>query len=342
MGELWLWVAFNVFVLAMLAVDLLVVHRHAHEVSIKEAGAWTAIWITLALLFGAGVYIFAGPEPGLEYLTGYLIEKALSVDNIFVFVLVFSYFGVPPRYQHRVLFWGILGALVMRGAMIAAGAYLIHQFHWIIYVFGAFLVFTGIRMATQSEHSIEPEANPVIKLVRRILPVTSSFQGQKFFVRQSIGEKVRLAATPLFVVLVVVETTDLIFALDSIPAIFAITQDPFIVYTSNIFAILGLRALYFLLAGVIHKFHYLQLGLSLVLIFVGAKMLLSDIYHVPVGWSLGVVGTVLAASVAASLLWPREAEEHDPVDHDPIPDNDPESTMSPHSASQSSSHNDAA
>ena len=300
MDQLWLWAGFNVFVVAMLAVDLFVFHKEAHEVSLKEAGAWSVVWVTLALIFGAGVWALMGPEPGLEYFTGYLIEKALSVDNIFVFVLIFSYFGVPPRYQHRVLFWGILGALVMRGLMIAAGAYLIHQFHWIIYVFGAFLVFTGIRMSRQTEHAIEPDSNPVIRLVRRLTPVTSVYHGQKFFVREERGGRTRRVATPLFVVLVLVETTDLIFAVDSIPAIFAITQDPFIVYTSNIFAILGLRALYFLLAGVIHRFHYLKLGLSVVLVFVGAKMLASDLYKVPVGVSLGVIALVLAASVAGA------------------------------------------
>ena len=329
MDQLWVWVAFNLFVMAMLAVDLFVFHRVAHEVSLKEAAIWSGVWVTLAVLFGLGVYLIMGRGPGLEYFTGYVIEKALSVDNIFVFVLIFSYFRVPPRYQHRVLFWGILGALAMRGAMIAAGAYLIHQFHWVIYLFGAFLVFTGIRMATQTEHQIEPEANPVIRLVRRLIPVSSIYHGQKFFVREAVGEGTRLVATPLFVVLVLVETTDLIFAVDSIPAIFAITQDPFIVYTSNIFAILGLRALYFLLAGVIHRFHYLKLGLSVVLVFVGIKMLVSDLYHVPVGISLGVIGLLLAASVGASLAWPKDAEAHDPVIHDPLEPRPPDPVPSP-------------
>ena len=318
MDQIWIWVAFNAFVVAMLAVDLFVFHKDAHEVNVKEAAAWSVVWVVLALLFGAGVYVRMGPEPGLQYFTGYLIEKALSVDNIFVFVLIFSYFQVPARYQHRVLFWGILGALVMRGAMIAAGAYLIQQFHWIIYVFGAFLVVTGLRMATQTQHDIEPESNPVIRLVKRLMPVTGTYHGQNFFITERIDGRLRWVATPLFVVLVLVETTDLIFAVDSIPAIFAITQDPFIVYTSNIFAILGLRALYFLLAGVIHKFHFLKLGLSAVLVFVGAKMLLVDIYKVPVAISLGIIALVLGASVAASLLWPKVAEAHDPVAHDPM------------------------
>ena len=287
MDQIWLWVGFNVFVLAMLAVDLFVFHKEAHEVASAEAATWTVVWVALALLFGAGVYAFMGRDAGLEYFAGYLIEKALSVDNIFVFVLIFGFFRVPLRYQHRVLFWGILGALVMRGVMIVAGAYLIQQFHWVIYLFGAFLVFTGIRMATQIEHDIDLESNVVIRIVRRLLPVTATYHGQKFFVREEVGGTLRLAATPLFVVLALVETTDLIFAVDSIPAIFAVTQDPFIVYSSNVFAILGLRALYFLLAGVIHRFHYLKVGLSVVLVFVGAKMLVADVYKVPIGVSLG-------------------------------------------------------
>ena len=309
MDQTWLWIGFNIFVLAMLAIDLFVFHRDAHEVASWEAATWTAVWVALALLFGAGVYTFMGRDVGLEYFAGYLIEKALSVDNIFVFVLIFGFFRVPLRYQHRVLFWGILGALVMRGIMIAAGAYLIQQFHWVIYVFGAFLVFTGIRMARQSEHDIDLETNVVIRTVRRLLPVTSTYHGQKFFVREDAGGTARLAATPLFVVLALVETTDLIFAVDSIPAIFAVTQDPFIVYSSNVFAILGLRALYFLLAGVIHRFHYLKVGLSIVLVFVGAKMLAADVYKIPIGVSLGVIVLVLVAAVAASLRWPRPGRE---------------------------------
>jgi tellurite resistance protein TerC len=326
MDQLWLWVGFNLFVLAMLALDLFVFHREAHEVRLTEAAVWSVLWVLVALSFNGGIFVFMGREAALEFLTGYLIEKALSVDNIFVFVLVFSYFGVPARFQHRVLFWGILGALAMRGAMIGAGAYLIQQFHWIIYAFGAFLVFTGVRMATQDERAIEPEANPVIRLVRRLVPVTDVYRGQQFFVREArASARPRYAATQLFVVLVLVETTDLIFAVDSIPAIFAVTQDPFIVYTSNVFAILGLRALYFLLAGIIHRFHYLKLGLSVVLVFVGAKMLLTDLYKVPIGLALGVVAAVLGASVIASLLFPQRAAAHDPVIHEPLaPEPDPE------------------
>lgn len=307
MDGIWFWVGFNVLVLGLLALDLGVFHRKAHEVRLKEAGLWSGVWITLALLFNYVVYRGRGPDAALEYLTGYLIEKALSVDNIFVFVLIFSYFRVPARYQHRVLFWGILGALLMRGAMIAAGAYLIARFHWVIYFFGAFLVVTGARMATENERSIEPQANPVLRLLRRWLPVTDAYHGPKFFVVAGSGSGgARRLATPLFVVLVMVETTDLVFAVDSIPAIFAVTRDPFIVYTSNVFAILGLRALYFLLAGVIERFHYLRLGLSAILVFVGVKMLVSDLYPVPIAVSLGVVGAVLGVSVAASLLFPRK------------------------------------
>lgn len=312
MDQLWLWIGFNAFVLAMLAVDLLIFHKEAHEVRVREAATWSVIWIALALLFGVGVSHFMGREAGLEYFAGYLIEKALSVDNIFVFVLIFSFFRVPSRYQHRVLFWGILGALLMRGAMIGAGAYLIQQFHWIMYVFGAFLVFTGIRMATHSEHDLDPESSFAIRLIRRVVPITGAYHGQQFFVRQRAGEVTRWAATPLFVVLVLVETTDLIFAVDSIPAIFAITQDPFIVYSSNVFAILGLRALYFLLADVIERFHYLKVGLSAVLVFVGLKMLAVDLYKVPIGLSLGVIVLVLGLAVAASWWWPRTAEKRPP------------------------------
>ena len=306
MDQWWLWVGFNAFVLAMLAVDLLVFHREAHEIRVREAATWSVVWVALALLFGGGVYQFMGREAGLEYFTGYVIEKALSVDNIFVFVLIFSFFRVPAQYQHRVLFWGILGALLMRGAMIGAGAYLIAQFHWVIYLFGAFLVFTGIRMALHDEHDLDPESSIAIRAIRRIVPVTSAYHGQKFFVREQTDRGLRLAATPLFVVLVLVETTDLIFAVDSIPAIFAVTQEPFIVYSSNVFAILGLRALYFLLADVIHRFHYLKVGLSVVLMFVGVKMLLADVYKVPVGISLLVIVAVLGIATVASLLWPRD------------------------------------
>jgi tellurite resistance protein TerC len=302
--QLWLWVAFNAFVLAMLALDLFVFHKDPHVVRTREAAFWSVMWVVVALVFGAGVYTFAGREAGLEYFAGYVIERALSVDNIFVFVILFSYFRVPLLYQHRVLFWGILGALVMRGALIGAGALLVQQFHWIIYIFGAFLVYTGIRFAANVDPNVDPDSNPAIKLLRRVMPVSSSYHGKKFFVREHGAGKGRLIATPLFVVLTLVETTDLIFAVDSIPAIFAVTEDPFIIYSSNVFAILGLRAMYFLLADVMDRFHYLKLGLSGVLVFVGVKMLATDVYKVPIGVSLTVIVLMLAAAVAAS--WLRE------------------------------------
>ena len=319
MDQIWLWIGFNIFVLGMLAVDLGIFNRHAHVVTLPEAARWTLIVVALAAVFNGWIFVAQGSQPGLEFTTGYLIELALSVDNIFVFILIFSYFRVPAQYQHRVLFWGIFGALIMRGFMIAAGAYLIGRFEWIIYVFGAFLIVTGIRMAMQDEMDIEPEANPVLKLIRRLMPISPSYEGQRFFTRVLIRGVTRRAATPLFIVLVLVETTDLIFAVDSIPAIFAITTDPFLVYTSNVFAIMGLRSMYFLLAGIIDKFHFLKLGLSVVLVLVGAKMLVTyfDI-HVPVTISLAVVGTVLGGSVVLSLLFPKEAIEHSPVTDGPL------------------------
>lgn len=293
-----LWAAFNLFVLGMLALDLLVFNRKAHAVSLREALSWSLVWIALALIFNAGIYHMWGEEKALEFLTGYLIEKSLSVDNLFVFLIIFSYFDVPTIYQHRVLFWGILGALVMRAIFIAAGAALLSTFHWIIYLFGGFLVITGIKMFFAGDEKIEPEKNPAVRLLRRWMPITAEFQGPRFFVR--INQ--RLWATPLFVVLLVIETTDVIFAVDSIPAIFAITLDPFIVYTSNIFAILGLRALYFLLAGILEMFRFLKLGLSVVLCFVGVKMMLVDFYKIPIGVSLGIIAGILTVAIAASLL----------------------------------------
>jgi tellurite resistance protein TerC len=310
MDQLWLWVGFNIFVLAMLAVDLFVFHREAHTIRTAEAFAWSVIWVVLALLFGVGVYALMGRQAGLEYFAGYLIERALSIDNIFVFVLIFTYFRVPAQYQHRVLFWGILGALFMRGGMIAAGTYLIHQFHWVIYVFGGFLVFTGIRMAWHDEQTLELEHNPVLRLIRRLIPVVPEYRGQKFFIREQVAGASRLAATPLFVVLALTETIDLVFAVDSIPAIFAITDDAFIIYSSNVFAILGLRAMYFLLAGVMDRFHYLKLGLSVVLVFVGIKMLATDLYKVPVGLSLAVIALVLGVAITASWFWPPRVTDH--------------------------------
>ena len=310
MSRIALFVAFNIGVLAVLAVDLGIFHKKAHTVTLKEAATWSAVWIALSLAFAGVIYWLYGAQPSLEFVTGYVIEYSLSIDNIFVIVLIFAYFRIPEKYQHRVLFWGIIGALFMRGSMIAAGAFLIESFHWIIYVFGAFLVFTGIRMATHDEADIEPEANPVLRLVRRLLPVTHDYRGQAFFVKEAPkrGEAIRLMATPLFVVLVLVETTDLIFAVDSIPAIFAVTRDPFIVYTSNVCAILGLRSLYFLLSNVIHKFRFLKLGVAAVLTFVGAKMLLGSVYIIPIHISLLVIVGLLAAAVIASVAFPQKSD----------------------------------
>lgn len=300
-----IWIAFNIFVVCMLALDLLVFHRHAHVVKVKEALLFSAFWIALALAFNVVIWWWQGPEVALQFFTGYLIEKSLSIDNLFVFLLIFSYFAVPPIYQHRVLFWGVLGALVMRFVFIVAGAALLARFHWLIYVFGVFLIFTGLRMARKGDEEIHPEKNPVVNFVRRLMPVTPDYQGGRFFIRD-MG---RLMATPLFIVLVMVETTDVIFALDSIPAIFAITTDPFIVYTSNVFAILGLRSLFFALAGVMVMFHYLKLGLSAVLTFIGAKMVLVDFLHIPIGISLLVIAGILIASVVASLIWPQNTDD---------------------------------
>jgi tellurite resistance protein TerC len=294
--RIFLWIAFNVFVLGMLAVDLGVFHRKAHSVSIKEATTWSLVWISLAMIFNLGIYFAWGPEKALEFLTGYVIEKSLSVDNLFVFLMIFQYFATPPEYQHRVLFWGILGALILRAIFIATGAALISNFHWMIYIFGAFLVFTGIKMFLQGDEKIEPEKNPLVRLFERCVPVSKKYHGQNFFVKHENKRQ----ATLLMIVLIVIETTDVIFAVDSIPAIFAVTQDPFIVYTSNVFAILGLRALYFLLAGVMQMFTYLKVGLSFVLCFVGVKMMLVDLYKIPIGASLSVIGGVLLLSILAS------------------------------------------
>lgn len=300
--QLWLWIGFNVFVLVMLALDLGVFHRKTHVVTFRESITWTVVWVTLALVFNAWVWQHFGRQKGIEFLTGYLIEKSLSMDNVFVFALLFSYFAVPAQYQHKVLFWGVLGALVMRAIMIALGAALIAKFTWIIYVFGGFLILTGIKMILKREEEIHPERNPVVRWFKRFVPVTPNYVGDKFFIRQS-GV---LFATPLFVVLLLVEISDLIFAVDSIPAIFAVTTDPFIVYTSNVFAILGLRSLYFALAGMIEKFHYLKVGLGAVLVFVGVKMLLAHTaYKIDTMVSLFVIAAILAASIVVSLVRPR-------------------------------------
>ena len=300
-----LWTGFNLFVLGMLALDLGVFHRKSHTVTVKEALIWTGVWVTLAMFFNLFIYKYFGEEKAVEFFTGYLIEKSLSVDNIFVIIMIFSYFQVPQQYQHKVLFWGILGALVMRVIFIFSGIELIHRFHWLIYIFGGFLIFTGIRMITSGDAKIEPEKNPLIKLARRMMSVTSSFEGDNFFVKKE-GKN---WATPLFLVVILIEATDLIFAVDSIPAILAISEDPFIVYTSNVFAILGLRSLYFALSGIEKYFHYLKFGLSAILVFVGVKMCIVDFYKIPVEISLIVIVFVLAIAMFASVLFPKKEEK---------------------------------
>ncbi|WP_224246187.1 TerC family protein [Hyalangium gracile] len=303
-GSPLLWAGFIGFVLAMLALDLGVFHRSAHAVRFKEALVWSAIWVSLALLFNLGIWWKFGAEPGVQFLTGYLIEKSLSIDNIFVFVIVFSALRIPAIYQHRVLFWGILSALVLRAIMIFAGVAMLQRFHWLIYVFGAFLIFTGVKLFLNRNKEDHPENGWAMKWARRVIPSTSEFDGHHFFTK----ENGRRLATPLFMALMLVEITDVIFALDSIPAIFAVTQDPFLVFTSNIFAILGLRSLFFLVAGMVEKFSYLKVGLSAVLVFVGAKMALVDFVKVPAAVSLGVIATLIGGSVLASFLKARSLE----------------------------------
>jgi tellurite resistance protein TerC len=297
-----LWAGFNLFVLAMLALDLGVFHRKSHTVTVREALVWTGVWITLAMVFNLFIYYYFNEEKAIEFFTGYLIEKSLSVDNIFVIILIFSYFQVPQEYQHKVLFWGILGALVMRIIFILSGIELIHRFHWLVYIFGGFLIFTGIRMITSGDSKIEPEKNPLIKLARRMFSVTQDFEGDKFFVKR----EAKTWATPLFLVVILIEATDLIFAVDSIPAILAISEDPFIVYTSNVFAILGLRSLYFALSGIEKYFHYLKFGLSAILVFVGVKMCIVDFYKIPVSISLIVIVFVLIIAMLASVFFPKK------------------------------------
>lgn len=294
------WIIFGLIVLVMLALDLGVFNRKPHAVGTTEALLWSAVWITTALVFNLGIFLWEGPEKALQFLTGYLIEKSLSVNNIFVFLLILSYFSVPALYHHKVLFWGILGAVVTRGIFILAGITLIGTFHWVIFVFGTFLFLTAARMARRPVEEIHPERNPVLRVFRRFVGITTGYEKGKFFVKKN-G---KFLATPLFVVLLVVETTDIVFAVDSIPAVLAITLDPYIVYTSNVFAILGLRALSIALVGVSQRFFYLRYGLSAILAFVGGKMLVGDIYTIPVAVALGEVGSVLLVSVVASLVRP--------------------------------------
>ncbi len=292
-----LWSGFNLFVLGMLALDLGVFHRKSHEVGVKEALTWTGVWISLAMLFNLFIYYYFDQEKAIQFFTGYIIEKSLSIDNIFVIIMIFSYFNVPTSYQHKVLFWGILGALVMRVTFILVGIELIHKFHWLIYIFGGFLVVSGIRMITAGDVKLDPEENPIANFAKKIFPFTTTFEGDRFFVKRDN----RTWATPLFLVVILIEATDLIFAVDSIPAILAISDDSFIVYTSNVFAILGLRSLYFALSGIEKYFRYLKYGLAAILVFVGVKMCIVDIYKIPVDLSLIAIVFILAISMIASL-----------------------------------------
>jgi tellurite resistance protein TerC len=303
------WTLFLVVVFVLLALDLGVFHRKAHEVRPREAMYWSLAWVIVSCVFGTWVYFHAGSQKGLEFFTGYLIEYALSVDNVFVFIIIFSYFSVPKHLHHRALFWGILGALVMRGAFILIGTALLHTFHWVIYIFGAFLIYTGFKILRHGDTEVEPQSNPVVRVFQRMFPMVATYSSGGFFTRSGN----RWFATPLAVVLVTIETTDVVFALDSIPAVFGITTDPFIVYTSNVCAILGLRSMYFLLAAVVNRFAYLGTGLGLVLMFVGAKMVFSDIFPIPIAAALGVVALVLAVSIAASLIWPPHRTGRAPI-----------------------------
>jgi len=298
---IWAWGVFLLVVLVMLMIDLGVFHRKAHVPSMKEAAIWSIVWIVVALIFNAVVWVWLGHQKALEFFTGYLVEKALSADNIFVFAALFNYFAVPPEYRHRVLFWGVLGAIVFRLTFILAGTALLKKFHWVIYIFGIIVIVSGIKLLMRKEEEIHPERNPVLRLARRFLPITPNYHGQKFFVRLD-G---KFMATPLTLVLLVVESTDIVFAIDSIPAIFAITRDPFIVFTSNVCAILGLRALYFVLEGMLRLFRYLDEGLAVILVFIGIKMLVSEFYKIPTEVALGVVAAVLAITITLSLIAER-------------------------------------
>jgi tellurite resistance protein TerC len=303
----WAWLAFGAIILILLVLDIKVFHRKSSVITIKQSLLWTAFWIALALLFNLGLWLWRGGTPALDYLTCYLIEKSLSVDNLFVFLMVFSFFAVPSAYQHKVLFWGIIGAIVLRLAFIEVGATLLENFDWVFYIFGAFLVIAALRMAFQKEKELHPEKNPILKILRKFVGVTDNYEGDRFFIKR-FGKYV---ATPLLIVVVVIETTDLVFALDSIPAAFSITTDKFIVYTSNIFAILGLRSLYFALAGIMPLFHYLKYGLVVVLMFVGVKMLIEHVYKMPTAIALGVVVVVLIIAVIASVIRNRRNKTAD-------------------------------
>jgi TerC family integral membrane protein len=317
-GSKWLWIGFSLFIFTMLSLDLGLFNRKAHTIKYREAWLWSGVWVTLAMMFAGIVFYYLGSQPGFEFLTGYIIELSLSVDNLFVFLLIFSYFKVPAKFQHRVLFWGVMGALFMRLTMIFVGATLINRFHWIIYIFGAFLVYTGIKMFRQEEIDVQPEKNPLVRIVTRFLPISRHYEEEKFFTKVN-GKR---TGTLLLLVLMVVEVTDLVFAVDSIPAIFAVTTNTFIVYTSNVFAILGLRSMYFLLAGVVEKFRYLRLGLAIVLTFIGLKMLVGAVgFHIPIKISLVFVAVVLVGSVVASLIVSPEGEQTITVDLPPDFDN---------------------
>ena len=303
--DTYVWIGFIAFIILLLVVDLGVFHRKSHEVKIKEALIWTGVWILLALIFNYGVYVFMGNEKAVEFLAGYLIEKSLSIDNLFVFIMLFTFFDVKPQYQHKVLFWGIIGALIMRAIFIFSGVILISKFHWIIYIFGAFLIFTGIKMLVQKDEKVSPDKNPLVRLFKKLFPVTETMHGDKFFVKINA----KTVATPLYIVLLVVEFTDLIFAVDSIPAILAISNDSFIIFTSNVFAILGLRALYFALAGITKLFHYLKYALSAILVFVGIKMLIVDLYKIPVTYSLFAIVAMLLIAILFSYILPKKEDD---------------------------------
>jgi tellurite resistance protein TerC len=300
---LYFWILFNLFAIGMLVLDLRVFHRPGHVVGLREALGWSALYVALAAAFAAVLYFWQGHQSALEFVTGYVLELSLSVDNLFVFLLIFNYFAVPEEHQHRALFWGVVGALLLRGVFIVAGVGLIHRFHWLLYIFGAILVISGIRFAVMGDRKINPASNPVVKLLRLILPVTNEYHGGQFLIRNK-GQGAALSATPLFVVLLMIETTDILFAVDSIPAVLAITLNAFVVYTSNVFAVLGLRSLYFAISGLMKMFRFLHYGLAAVLVLVGTKMLLSDRFHLPTGVTLGAIAGVLVVSVTGSILFP--------------------------------------